>query len=84
MAVKETAWRSDEIILSPEERTVAFIAKLKNRTPEEIAEARAQSTAGFPPPRPLPPGKTLEDVFVGALPDDEDDAVIIALLEEMD
>lgn len=72
-----------EIILSPDERTAAFIAKMKNRTPEEIEQVRALSMGGHTP-RPLPPGKTLEDVIVGALPDDEDDTVIIALIEDMD
>ncbi len=76
--VQEAKWR----LLDADTR--AYLTKLNNRTPEEIEAARARSTSGFPPPRPLPPGKTLEDVIVGALADDEDDAVIIAALKDMD
>ena len=55
-----------------------------HRTPEQIAESRRKHWEGVPPPRPLPPGKTLEDVFVGAIKDDMTDAEVIRALEELD
>jgi len=47
-----------------EERLAAF----ERRTPEELARDRERTFAASRPARPLPPGKTLEDVIVGALP----------------
>ena len=82
MAIKEAEIKSRKFSL--DEKQEAFIAALQSRTPEEIAEARAHLIAQSPIPRSLPPGKTLEDVFVGALPDNEDEAVIIAALADMD
>jgi hypothetical protein len=55
-----------------------------NRTPEQIAADRARILAGSPEPRPLPPGKTLEDVIVGALRDDDSEEEILAALEEIE
>lgn len=69
--------------VSPAEKTNAFVAAMKKRTPDEIAKAREQIRAGFLSPRPLPLGKTREDVFVGALPGN-DDADIIAALADME
>jgi len=63
-----------------EERIQAML----NRTPEQIAADRARILAGSPEPRPLPPGKTLEDVIVGALPDDDSEEEILAALEEIE
>ena len=60
------------------------IRAMLSRTPEQIAEARACIFAGSPEPRPLPPGKTLEDVIVGALPDDCTEEEILAALEEIE
>lgn len=54
-----------------------------NRTPQQIAQARARVLAGSPEPRPLSPGKTLEDVIVGQLADDRSEAEILAALEEI-
>jgi hypothetical protein len=53
------------------------------RTPEQIAADRADVLAGSRKPRPLPPGKTLNDVFAGAWPGDETDEQIFAALEEL-
>ena len=54
-----------------------------NRTPEQIATARDRILALTPEPRPLPPGKTLEEVFVGAIPDDKTDEEVIRALQEI-
>lgn len=59
------------------------INAMKRRTPEQIAEARARVLAGSPEPRPLPPGKTLEEVIVGQLADDRSEAEVLAALEEL-
>jgi len=54
-----------------------------NRTPEQIAAAREAVMRTALPPRPLPPGKTLEDVVVGMWPGDETDEEIFAALERL-
>ena len=59
------------------------VAAMQNRTPEQIAATRARILALTPPPRPLPPGKTLEDVIVGKWPGDETDEQIQAALDEL-
>ena len=55
-----------------------------HRTPEEIEESRRKFWEGVTPTRPLPEGKTLEDMFVGAIQDDRTDAEVVRLLEEID
>jgi len=62
-----------------EERLTAF----ERRTPEELARDRERIFAASRPPRPLPPGKTLEDVIVGALPDDKSEQEILEALAEL-
>ena len=59
------------------------ISAMISRTPEQIAEARARVLAGSPEPRPLPPGKSLEEVIVGQLADDRSEAEVLAVLEEL-
>ena len=70
---------SEVAALSFEQRIDAMI----HRTPEQITEARARVLAGSPEPRPLPRGKTLEDVIVGQLADDKNEAEVLAALEEL-
>lgn len=53
------------------------------RTPAEIAAVRARLFAQSRPARPLPPGKTREDVIVGQWPGDETDEEIEAALAEL-
>ena len=55
-----------------------------HRTPEEIREAQRRALARMHPPRELPPGKTLEDVFVGAIKDNMTDEEVARALEELD
>lgn len=56
---------------------------LQNRTPEQIAEDRRRILANARKARPLPPGKTLEDVIVGALSDDKsEEEILLALAEQ--
>lgn len=59
------------------------IARLKNRTPEQVAADRDRLLALSPPPRPLPPGKTLEDVLAGLWPGDETDEQVHEALEKL-
>lgn len=49
------------------------VKEMLSRTPEQVREARARLFATARPARPLPPGKTLEDVVVGKWPGDETD-----------
>ena len=59
------------------------LAAMRNRTPEQIAEAQARAIAMYPPRRSPPPGKTLADVIVGKWPGDETDEQIQAALDEL-
>lgn len=65
-----------------EAELTAWFADSNNRTAEEITVAR--QTVFNKAPRPLPKGKTLEAVFVGALPDDKSDEEISAALSELE
>jgi hypothetical protein len=59
------------------------IARLRNRTPEQVAADRDRLLALSPPPRPLPHGKTLEDVLAGLWPGDETDEQVREALEKL-
>lgn len=52
------------------------MARIMNRTPEEIQAAREAIFAASRPPDPLPPGKTWIDMVVGQWPGDETDEEI--------
>ncbi len=52
------------------------MARIANRTPEEVLAAREAILAKSTPPRPLPPGKTWIDMVVGQWPGDETDEEI--------
>lgn len=52
------------------------MARLMNRTPEEILADRERILAASPPPRQPPPGKTWIDMVVGQWPGDETDEEI--------
>ena len=54
-----------------------------HRTPEQMAEARRRAQEDVIPGRPLPPGKTLEDVFVGAIQDDMTEEEVIQALKDL-
>jgi hypothetical protein len=69
----------DDRPISVQEAVTAWL----NRSPEEIAEAKARVLAMTPPPRELPPGKTLEDVIFGQWPGNESDEQIMAALKEL-
>ncbi len=58
-------------------------AQATNRTPEEVAAARARLIQASPPPRELPEGKTLEDVVMGKWPGDETDEQIFEALRKL-
>lgn len=70
------AWQE----LSAYEKVMARIA---NRTPEQIAEAQRRALASARPACPLPPGKTLADMVFGKWPGNETDEEIIAALKEL-
>ena len=59
------------------------VAKMMNRTPEEIEATRARLFSEMEPPRPLPPGKTLEDMISGKWPGDETDEEVLRALEKL-
>jgi len=59
------------------------LKEMLSRTPEQVREARARLFATARPARPLPPGKTLEDVIVGKWPGDETDEEIARALEDL-
>ena len=65
------------------QRALAWLEGLKNRTDEEIEEARRRLAEGSPPPRPIPEGKTLEDMVVGTWPGDETDEQINEALKRL-
>jgi hypothetical protein len=59
------------------------IARMSNRTEEEVLADRARIMAKSRKPRPLPEGKTLDDVVRGKWPGDETDEEILKALEEL-
>lgn len=59
------------------------IQRIKNRTEAEMLADRAEILAASPEPRPLPEGKTFNDVIEGTWPGDETDEEIDAMLEEL-
>jgi len=59
------------------------IARMMNRTPEEIEETRARLFQEMDPPRPLPPGKSLFDVVCGQWPGDETDEEVLTALARL-
>jgi hypothetical protein len=61
----------------------AAIARITNRTPEEIAAARERLFAATPPPRELPEGKTVLDVVMGTWPGDETDEQVFEALARL-
>jgi hypothetical protein len=73
--------------LSPEELLTLpmaeYISYMKNRTPEQIAATRERLRVGTTPPRPLPPGKTLEDVIVGQVDFGVSDEELARILKEV-
>lgn len=78
------------IVFSNEEETEeaaesleAAMARMTNRTPEEIASTRERILSATPSPRELPQGKTLLDVVMGQWPGDETDEEINTALEKL-
>ncbi len=61
----------------------AALAALMNLSPEEKAAMHEDARRHIIPGRPLPPGKTLEDMVWGKWPGDETDEQINAALEEL-
>ena len=56
---------------------------LTTRTPEEIERTREEISRTSRPPRPLPPGKTLEDVLREFWPRDETEEQVREALERL-
>lgn len=73
--------------LSPEELLALplaeYITYMKNRTPKQIAAARERLHAGTQLPRPLPEGKTLEDVVVGQIDFGVSDVELSRILDDI-
>ena len=59
------------------------IERITNRSPEELRANWEYIVSVSPPPRPLPPGKTLDDMVMGQWPGDETDEEILAALEDL-
>jgi hypothetical protein len=59
------------------------VKRLTSRTEEQILADRERILATARPGRPLPEGKTLEDVVAGTWPGDETDEEIHQMLEEL-
>lgn len=68
---------SAETVLSKSVRT------LQERTPEERLLMRNRILAASRLARPLPPGKTLEDVVVGTWPGHESESEVTRALDEL-
>lgn len=62
---------------------VKAMARLQNRTSEEIEQTRARIFQEMAPPRPLPEGKTLRDVIGGQWPGDETDEEVLEALKRL-
>ncbi len=61
----------------------AAIARLNGRTQEEVLATRQRLLDATPEPRPVPPGKTLEEVIMGQWPGDETDEQIAEALRRL-
>ena len=59
------------------------MAKMRARTPEQIAEARNQLFQASKPPRPLPEGQTIFDAIGGKWPSNETDEEVFAALKKL-
>jgi predicted DNA-binding antitoxin AbrB/MazE fold protein len=73
----------DDDYESTETQIARTIEWLKNRTPEEIQRTRDELMRASRPARPLPPGKTLDDIVRGKWPGDETDEQIREALEHL-
>ena len=82
MYLEELA-ESDANRTGEEDPLAAAIRRLTSRTPEQVLADREEILRSSPPPRPLPPGKTLADVVVGTWPGDETDEEIFEMLEKL-
>jgi hypothetical protein len=75
VAVDEGGEKVDQLELA--------IRRFQNRTEAEMLADRAAILAASPVPRPLPEGKTFNDVIEGTWPGDETDEEITAMLEDL-
>lgn len=74
--VPETLAPSIDPVPPPPDPIAEAMARIANRTPEEIEAAREKAFAASRPPDPLPSGKTWIDMVVGQWPGDETDEEI--------
>ena len=79
-AARKLPLPADEAVSDALDKSIARIA---NRTPAERAAARARLLKASRPARPLPPGKTLEDVVLGQWPGEESDEEVARTLERL-
>jgi hypothetical protein len=59
------------------------IARMTNRTPEEIAAAQQRAIVAYPAKNPLPPGQTILDVIDGKWPGNETDEEVFEALRKL-
>ena len=83
--VREHTGTPIETLVSPEDpdALARAIAVMTNRTPEQIADARAHAIATFKPRTPPPPGTNGMERVYGQWPGDETDETIYRTLEEL-
>ncbi len=71
------------VLPQPELELSEGAKRIINRTPEEKLAERAAAMKYVRKGRPLPPGKTLDDVMCGQWPGDETDEQILDALEKL-
>ncbi len=67
----------------PPDDIAEAMTRMMNRTPDQVMADRERAYAASTPPRPLPPGTTLDDVVGGQWPGDETDEEIRDLLRKL-
>lgn len=81
--LRESSVQSNEEADTDPDALARAIARMRNRTPEEIAAAQQRFLQQSRPPRPLPEGKTLLDVVCGQWPGDETDEEVFEALRRL-
>ena len=78
-----TPAKLEDVPITADDDYTPPVYRWANRTPEQILVDREAAMKYLKPARPLPPGKTLDDVVCGTWPGDETDEEINRALEEL-
>ncbi len=73
----------EDVPLEVPEAPAELVYRWANRTPEQKLADREEAMKWIRPGRPLPPGKTLDDVVCGTWPGDETDEEVNRALEKL-